>query len=385
MTGSRTERLIESEKKYRLLFDNMLNGFAYHEIVLDEKSIPVDYIFLEVNKAFEKLTGLMACEIIGKRVTAVLPGIEKDDFDWIGTYGKVALEGTSSRFISHSKELERWYSILAYSPEKGRFAVIFEDFTHYKVTEERINKLNTELEKKVKERTAELEVAVKDLESFSYSVSHDLRGPLRAIDGFSRILLEDYSSEVDDEGTRFLGIIRDNANRMGKLIDDILNFSRTGRKEIDMRPVDIGGLSDSVFKELSASVPERKIDFKNGELPSAHGDLSMIRQVLVNLISNAIKFTGTRDVAVIEMDARKEGDHIVYSLRDNGVGFDMKFKEKLFAVFQRLHSVDEFEGTGAGLAIAKRIINKHGGRVWAEGTVGEGATFWFSLPGRKES
>jgi len=242
-----------------------------------------------------------------------------------------------------------------------------------------IKKLNEEL----KNNVIQLEAANKELEAFTYSVSHDLRAPLRAIDGFSRILLEDYIENLDEEGKRVLSVIRNNTQKMGQLIDDLLLFSRLGRQELKASGIDMGKLAKAVYEELKLAVPERKLKFTINTLIPAHGDQAMIRQVFVNFLSNAVKFTRPKERAVIEVDGRSEGNENVYTVKDNGVGFDMQYVNKLFGVFQRLHSSEEFEGTGVGLAIVQRIIHRHGGRVWAEGEVGKGVTFFFTLP-RKE-
>lgn len=238
----------------------------------------------------------------------------------------------------------------------------------------------SEKEAKIRQHAAQLEAANKELEAFSYSVSHDLRAPLRAIDGFSRVLLEDYIDKLDDDGKRYLNIIGSNTKKMGQLIDDLLLFSRLGRQEIRRSDINMEKLAKTVFEELKLAVPERKVQNIINTLFPAQGDQAMIRQVLVNLLSNSIKFTRPKETAVIEVDGRSEGDENIYAIKDNGVGFDMKYVNKLFGVFQRLHTSEEFEGTGVGLAIVQRIIHRHLGRVWAEGKVGEGATFYFSLP-----
>lgn len=236
------------------------------------------------------------------------------------------------------------------------------------------------LQELVAERTAQLETANKDLEGFSYSVSHDLRAPLRAIDGFSLILLEDYHDKLDDEGKRLLAVVRDNTKKMGQLIDDILQFSRAGRAELAWVEVDMAALAQSVWHELAPLRDNRQFRFEVGALPGVCADRSALVQVMTNLLSNAIKFTKGIDTAVIEVGGSTNENETVYSIRDNGAGFDMQYVDKLFGVFQRLHGMDEFEGTGIGLAIVKRIVSKHGGRVWAEGRVNGGATFYFALP-----
>jgi signal transduction histidine kinase len=266
---------------------------------------------------------------------------------------------------------------------KESFIGLEKEITERKQAEEEIQKLNAELEQRVRDRTVQLEAANKELEAFSYSVSHDLRAPLRAIDGFSRVILEDYLDKLDDEGKRVLNIIRSNTKKMGQLIDDLLVFSRLGRQELRASGIDMGELAKAVSEELKFAVPERKLKFTINTLIPTQGDQAMIRQVFVNLLSNAIKFTKPKEGAVIEVDGRSEGNENVYTVKDNGVGFDMQYVGKLFGVFQRLHSAEEFEGTGVGLAIVQRIIHRHGGRVWAEGKVGEGATLYFSLPAKK--
>ncbi|HTZ00061.1 MAG TPA: ATP-binding protein, partial [Rhodocyclaceae bacterium] len=258
------------------------------------------------------------------------------------------------------------------------------DLTERHLAEEAVRRLNQELEQRVAARTAELEAANKELESFSYSVSHDLRAPLRAIDGFSRILLEDYYDKIDDDGRHYLNVLSDNARRMRQLIDDILAFSRMSRQDIQAEPVDIAALAGDVFAELKAIVPERSIELRLGRLPPARGDRAMMRQVMQNLLANAVKFTAPRSQAVIEVSGVVEAGENIYCVKDNGVGFDEQFRDKLFGVFQRLHTQEEFEGTGIGLAIVKRIVARHGGRVWAEGRPGEGAAFHFTLPRAEE-
>ncbi len=228
----------------------------------------------------------------------------------------------------------------------------------------------------------QLAAANRELETFSYSVSHDLRAPLRAIDGFARILVEDHAAALDPEAQRLLGMIRDNTARMGQLIDDLLAFSRLSRKELETTTLDLRALAQGVVDELGKEEQARQITVTIGPLPPARGDRALVRQALVNLIGNAVKFTRGHSDARVEIGARRDGRDTVYYVRDNGVGFDMRYAHKLFGVFQRLHRPDEFEGTGVGLALVQRIVHRHGGRVWAEGRVNAGATFYFTLPER---
>ena len=266
----------------------------------------------------------------------------------------------------------------------GSQGVLF-DVTTHKHAEDEVRRLNAELEQRVIKRTAELEAANQELEAFSYSVSHDLRAPLRAINGFAGIVLEDFGSQLPEEGKRHLERIRDGGRQMGVLIDDLLAFSQLSRQLVNRQKINTAKLVQNVLEELKPQLDGRRIEIKIGELPACHGDPALLKQVWVNLISNAVKYTRGREPAIIEIGCAPENNEDVYFVRDNGAGFDMQYADKLFGVFQRLHSADEFEGTGVGLAIVQRIIHRHGGRVWAEAKVNQGATFYFTIEGGNKS
>ncbi len=269
---------------------------------------------------------------------------------------------------------------------------LLEDFDIEKI---KIGKTNREMAREIVEREqaevamreakAIADAANRELEAFSYSVAHDLRAPVRAIDGFSQMLEEDCGSRLNDEGRRVLKVIRDNTHKMGTLIDDLLDYSRLGRQDISRARVDMEALAKEVLSELLGQAAGRALSTSVGPLPPTRGDRTMLRQVWTNLLGNALKFSQGRDPARISVEGHLSNGEAVYIVRDNGAGFDMKYVHKLFGVFQRLHRQDEFEGTGVGLAIVSRVVGRHGGRVRAEGRLGEGSFFEFILPGQDAS
>jgi len=338
----------------------------------------------DVNKATEDATGRSRGQLIG---TDFADYFTEPDKAREG-YKKVLSAGSVTDYplaIRHAcgKVTDVLYNASIYRDPAGAMAGVFaaaRDITERKRAEQEIRTLNAQLEQRVRDRTAQLEEANKELEAFSYSVSHDLRTPLRAIDGFSRILVEDYGSKLDDEGKRIVGVVRDATTKMARLIDDILAFSRTGRQQMTLADVDMEALARSALDELEPAMAGRNLKFGINSMPHARGDGPMLQRVWTNLIDNAVKFTGPKPEAIIEVGGRIEGSEAVYFVKDNGVGFDMQYVDKLFGVFQRLHGPAEFPGTGIGLAIVKRIVARHGGRVWAEGKLNDGAKFCFALP-----
>jgi PAS domain S-box-containing protein len=370
------EALRQSEASFRNLFESMDEGFASCEMIYDAAGQPIDFRYQIVNPAFGRLTGLPVEQVVGRTVRQVIPEIESS---WIETYGRIVRTGESERICNPVSSMGKHFELFAWRSGPGRFAVVFNDVTERKRAEEEIRQLNTELEKRVRERTAQLEAANNELEAFAYSVSHDLRAPLRGIDGWSLALLEDYAGQLDPRAQQHLERVRSETQRMGLLIDDLLHLSQITRAEMQRDAVDLSGLARAVAARLREAHAGRRIEFIIRPGLTAAGDARLLEIALTNLFGNAVKFTGPRREARIEFDQLECDNELVFCVRDNGVGFDMSYASTLFGAFQRLHKASEFPGTGIGLATVQRIIHRHGGRVWADAQPGQGATFYFTL------
>lgn len=353
-----------SLEKSALLINNSADIIG----ILDLESL----VFEETNQAFTLTLGYEEAEIKSKPILQFLDEGDQLLIKELVTRpeGQFTFE---TAFVTKSGEKRclQWHV----TSKTKKWFVNARDITKQKLADDKIAILNASLQ----ENLRQLEITNKELESFSYSVSHDLRAPLRSISGYSKLLQEECAAVLNEEGVRFLEIVQRNAHKMGELIDDLLEFSRLGRQEVRKVEINMEQLVKTLMEDIKASFPNKVTIIQNALL-SAKADRTLLSQVWINLISNAIKYSSKKEMATVEIGSVQKNNEIVYYVKDNGDGFDMKYAYKLFAVFQRLHNQEEFEGTGIGLAIVQRIVSRHGGRVWAEASPGEGAKFYFTLP-----
>ena len=367
-------KLLISETRFQGLFKNMNSGVTIFKTIDDGE----DFIISDLNEAGQRIARVSS-DFIGKSICDVFPEIKKSGL--FEVFQRVWRTG-QAEFSSHQyidERLNFWAENRAYKLPSGEVVTVFDDITERKKAEEEIRLLNEELEQRVLQRTAQLNESNKELEKFSYSVSHDLRAPLRGIDGWSLALLEDYGDKLDDHARKYLDRVRTETQLMGRLISDLLNLSRITRIEPQLMPLNLTAMAQSLANRLQEEKHGHRIEFIIQPDLRANGDNNLINIVLTNLFDNAVKFTGKRSKAIIEFGEAEVDGTKAFFVRDNGVGFDMAFVDKLFGAFQRLHKPSEFPGTGVGLATVQRIIHRHGGRIWADAKVDQGATFYFTL------
>jgi PAS domain S-box-containing protein len=346
----------------------------------------LDGRYLLVNREYERLFKVKRETIVGLTDHDLFPpdiadSFRANDLVAISQCSPVRLEETAPGDDGPRTYITVKFPLMDAAGHPYAICGISTDITERKRAEEEVRRLNEELEERVRQRTAELEASTRELDAFAYSVSHDLRAPLRSLAGFSEVLLEDYADRLDDVGQSYLARIEANATRMARMIDDLLDLSRATRVELHREHVDLSAAACEILEELREGDPDREVQVTVADALTASADPHLIRLVLHNLLSNAWKFTARRSPAVIRVDALQRSDASVFMVSDNGAGFDMRYVAKLFDPFQRLHSASDFEGTGIGLAIVHRIVSRHGGRIWAESEPGQGTTFFFTLAG----
>jgi len=367
------DTLQESERKYRLLFENMTSGFAVHKMIYDENGKPIDYRYLEINPAFEKLTGVPVNALLGKTLKELMPYTEEY---WIETFGRVAMTGEPIAYTNFSREIGKHFDTYVFSPEKDIFAVVFNDATERVKAQEEVQKLNEEL----KQRIRELEDTNTELTQFTYTVSHDLKSPLVTINGFLGYLEQDSLSGNIDRLKKDTKRIQEAVNKMDALLTELLELSRIGRMMNEPVDVPFDDLVKDALEIVHGQINKHKVTVQvQPNLSIINGDRQRLTEVLQNLIDNAAKYMGEQTDPLIEIGQQGTDDgKPVFFVRDNGIGIAPEYHERIFGLFNKLDA--RSEGTGIGLALVKRIIEFHGGRIWVESEAGQGSAFYFTLP-----
>lgn len=358
------EKLVKSEEKYRSLFSEMTEGFALHEIVCNQNGKPVDYRFIDINPAFEKLTGLKREDVVGKLKSEVIPS---ENVDWIDIYGKVALDGKSIHFEEYSEALKQYFDVYSFQPSKNQFAVLFTNITKRKT-----------IEKQLKGAMNKLKTSNSELEQFSHIASHDLKEPLRMIASFLQLLQKRYENKLDDDANEFIGFAVDGATRMHELIDDLLAYSQVNKSDDEFTEVDMEEVLHQVKHNLNIFNNDKKIVITSTPLPVIMADRKQMVQLMQNLISNSIKYCD-QETPHIRISAEKKDIKWLFSVEDNGIGIDLKYNDRIFRIFKRLHGNERYAGTGIGLAISKRIVARHDGTIWTDSDYVDGSKFNFTL------
>ena len=370
--------LRQSEVRYSTLFEKMDEGFCVVEMIYDSQGKPVDYRFVEVNPAFEKHTGLH--DGLGKTIRELVPGHEEH---WFEIYGRVARTGESTRFENPAKAMGRFYDVFAFpvgQAPNARVGILFKDITEQKRAEAALREAHDTLEHRVTERTAELTRSNKELEQFAYVASHDLQEPLRQVRAFVQLLRDRHADKIDGKAAEYFQFVCEGAARMSDLVRGLLDYSRIGAKDARRQPVSCRQVLETVLRDLQTRVAESGARVTHDDLPTVVGDPTQLTQLFQNLVGNALKFHRDGVRPEVHVGCRPNGGGWVFTVQDNGIGIDPEFHEKVFLIFQRLHGRDKYPGTGIGLAICKKIVEQHGGRIWIESKDGQGSSFCFTLP-----
>jgi len=361
-------RLKESEEKYKMLFHSMSEGYGYHEVVYDKNKMPIDYIFRDVNKRYEEFTGLLNTNIINRKASECSPDIETSQPDLIEKFGLIARDGGETAFELYYKATRTWFYITVFRPKEDFFCTILEDITARKVAELQL-----------KQTLKELKDSNQELEQFAYVASHDLQEPLRMVASFTNLIQKNFKDKIGEKGNMYIEYATDGATRMQSLINDLLDFSRISTRGSKLEISDCNNTINKAIANLEYAIKESKAVITKDPLPLVMADENQLARVFQNLISNAIKFHG-KTPPKVHISYIKEGKDYVFCVTDNGIGINQKFKDKIFVIFQRLNARHEYDGTGIGLAICKRIINRHKGRIWVESKPNSGSQFYFTLP-----